>query len=717
METAILPYKTSIFLFVLLFTTSLFSFSQSNNVIIYVSHQGEEDNSGTQDSPISSLKSALPKIALLKQNPLLDTIFVNIEEGSYYMDEPLMITPEHSGSKRSPIIFMGNSNKEKSVFYGGIKLPLFEKIDNGLWRTKVPNVPLGYRFEQLYINGQRRFRAQTPSRGDFFSVKAVQQIPLDTNATDRGRPEWTALRVSITDENAKCLQDIKPEEYDQIVCSFYHKWDVTKLRLRHIDFSTNSLFFTQKGMQPWNTMDSKTHFILENNKNGLKYPGAWYMDKNRYIYYHPLPGETPESVEAMSPLTDKFIVIAGDSISGKLVEHLEFRNLSFRVSGYHTPPEGNLPIQAAADINAAIMVDFSNAITFRQCEIANTGLGAIWFRRGCTNSQLRECHLYDLGACGIKIGEPAVEPSIANPTHHIVVDNNIIQHGGFVFPAAVGVLIFHSGDNEITHNDIADFKYTGISVGWIWGYEPSIAKRNKIDFNHIHHLGWGELSDMGGIYTLGLSEGTTVNNNHIHHIYSRYYGGWGLYPDEGTTGITMENNLVYACKSSAFHQHYGRDNVIKNNIFASQIRAQLEATRLEKHNSFTFVHNIIYYDKGILADLNWHTVQFVSDYNCYWNTHTQQIEIKKIPFKLWQTKGKDKHSIIANPEFVSPETFDFRFKNNKTIKKIGFKPFDYSKAGVYGSDEWKNKAKLSTSLLEAFDKMVVSNEEKKISQW
>jgi hypothetical protein len=39
-------------------------------------------------------------------------------------------------------------------------------------------------------------------------------------------------------------------------------------------------------------------------------------------------------------------------------------------------------------------------------------------------------------------------------------------------------------------------------------------------------------------------------------------------------------------------------------------------------------------------------------------------------------------------------------------KKIKFVPFDYSQAGVYGSEEWKNLSHFNTGLEKKFNKIV-----------
>jgi len=314
--------------------------------------------------------------------------------------------------------------------------------------------------------------------------------------------------------------------------------------------------------------------------------------------------------------------------------------------------------------------------------------------------------MHDLGAGGVKIGETILRQQLSEITNNITIDNNIITNAGHIFPCAVGIIIFHASDNRLTHNEISNLRYSGVSVGWVWGYAHSPSKRNLISFNHIHHLGWGELCDMGGVYTLGASEGTTVSNNVIHHIYSFDYGGWGLYTDEGSFGITMENNLVYACKNSGFHQHYGKENFIRNNIFAYNIRSQLQATRIEEHTSITFTGNIIYFDKGTLLSSNWHKFKLLSDFNCYWDTRTKDIRFADRSFAEWQKSGKDIHSVVADPLFKDPVHFDFHFKNQSVARRIKFTQFDYSKAGVYGSDEWKKLADIDPETAEEFNKRI-----------
>jgi hypothetical protein len=43
------------------------------------------------------------------------------------------------------------------------------------------------------------------------------------------------------------------------------------------------------------------------------------------------------------------------------------------------------------------------------------------------------------------------------------------------------------------------------------------------------------------------------------------------------------------------------------------------------------------------------------------------------------------------------------------VKKIGFKPFDIDKVGVFGEKQWKKKAELPKEIIKAFDASVAKN--------
>ena len=49
---------------------------------------------------------------------------------------------------------------------------------------------------------------------------------------------------------------------------------------------------------------------------------------------------------------------------------------------------------------------------------------------------------------------------------------------------------------RIAHNEIHHFRYTGISTGWTWGYGPSYVSNVTVEYNHIHDIGLGYLTNL-----------------------------------------------------------------------------------------------------------------------------------------------------------------------------------------------------------------------------
>ena len=345
------------------------------------------------------------------------------------------------------------------------------------------------------------------------------------------------------------------------------------------------------------------------------------------------------------------------------------------------PPSDSVDAQAASLLPGAFVAIGAKHCVIEDCKLQNLGSYAVELRDGCEDNKIDRNEIAYCAAGGIRLTGGAAGSKEDTRTGRNVITDNHIHHCGEIFHSGVGVLSMHSASNTIAHNHIHHLYYTGISVGWIWGYAPSVSKENRIEFNHIHDISQGLLSDMGGVYLLGTAPGTVVRNNLIHDINSWSYGGWGIYTDEGSTGVVIENNLVYRTKSGGFHQHYGKDNVIRNNIFALARTEQVARSRKESHRSFTFERNIIYFREGALLAKNWEGDGFVMDYNLYFDAAKRPVTFPGGDFAGWQKRGFDQHSLIADPLFVAPDRDDFTLRPDSPALKLGFTPIDVSKVG------------------------------------
>lgn len=676
---------------------------------VYVSPTGNDAWTGEQHRPFKTLNRAF-----VESENNRDTLYIEVASGDYFLEKSL----ELSDRLNCPVVVRGDE-KNKPRFLGGIKIQQWKKYRDGIYRAYVPEVKrYGYQFEQFFVNGVRAIQARTPNKYWFY-VKGYKEYPYVSGVRSAN---YATQKIMMDKQDLKSLSGLSASELADIRFRFYHKWDITQKEVAYACPDSGFVYFHGGGMKPWNPISEGARYIMYGYKAALDMPGEWYLDKAEgYVYYMPRTGENLETAECIVPTLHQWIVVKGKS--GAALKDVRFENLSFQYAAYSMPKFGDEPMQAAATVEAAVELEHANNVNFVDCEMQHTGGYAIWLKAACTNNTIEHCYIADLGAGGIKIGSPWYTNDSTLISRRNVVNNSIITHAGSELPCGVGVAIFHASDNKVTHNEISDLRYSGVSVGWVWGYNNSYeiwtnvlmkdgtvdfaqvrlvspAVRNLVAYNHIHHIGWGELSDMGAVYTLGESHGTRIVNNIIHDVLSYDYGGWGLYTDEGSTGVEMSSNLVYRCKSGGFHQHYGKENRIENNIFAFGHYYQAQYTRVEDHLSFHFRHNIILQDKGETLAGPWENGKIDMDYNLYWHLDGEP-QFGKHSFEEWK-KLKEKHSVMMSPGFKDALNDDYNFASLKAARKIHFKPFDLSKVGVYGSAEWKEKAKMSAQQLDLF---------------
>ncbi len=102
----------------------------------------------------------------------------------------------------------------------------------------------------------------------------------------------------------------------------------------------------------------------------------------------------------------------------------------------------------------------------------------------------------------------------------------------------------------------------------MWAPEPTHCRENTLHANHIHHI-LTILSDGGGIYSLGLQPGSRITNNLIHDV--KVNAGRaesnGMFLDEGTKELVIENNIIYNIARSPLRFHKAaHPNLVQNNV-------------------------------------------------------------------------------------------------------------------------------------------------------
>ena len=467
-------------------------------LVLYVATNGQDHWSGRSavpladgtDGPLASLLAARDTVRRARSaSPEgIGPVTVLVRGGTYRMAAPLILEPQDSGTAEAPVVYTAFQD-EHPVLSGGRVITGFRQNGN-LWECNVPEVKAGrWYFRQLFMNGARRTVARSPNAG-YYRIAKLFPGPRDPRSKPIARDRFGFQ-----------AGDLQPyTRLADVDLVLMHSWETSIHPLKSVDPTAQVVEFAAPLKEWWSIgyWEEAQRYYVENALELLDQPGEWYLNRETgRLSYWPLPGERLGQVEVVAPALTELARLAGDPDRGRRVSHVQLRGLTFHHADWVLSSQGNSSTQAAVDAPAAVTADGADHCVVEDCEVAHVGAYGVWFRRGCKECRLQHNRVWDLGAGGIRLGEANPARTDAAESTANLVDNNHIFDTGHVLAAGIGFWLAQSSSNHISHNEIHDTRYSGMSIGWNWGDETNRTHHNVIEFNHVHHVSNGYLSDAG----------------------------------------------------------------------------------------------------------------------------------------------------------------------------------------------------------------------------
>ncbi len=629
----------------------------------------ESPNAAHNDGPFATLEKARDTIRRLRAaGKVRGPVTVYLREGTYRLSKPFVLRPEDSGTAQAPVTYAAYP-REEPVLSGGKPITGWRAGPGPLWSAPVPAAKAGkWYFRQLFVNGRRRPRARLPQEGAFpmaGTAVADWEDPLNKKAF-RYRPG--DVRNGLAN----------PVDIEVVVLQH---WMAAHLRLATVEEVTHTVTCTGPSWRP--LMWSKGYY-LDNVREGLTGLGQWYLDRpGGVLLYRPLGREDVANAEVVAPVIEQLVRLEGDPVAGRPVRYVTLRGLTLSHTQWNLPPEGFAHPQADIPLPAAIEAEGAHRCAIVACRFEHTGAWGLSLGRACQDNRVVGCTFEDIGAGGIRIGERENPADDRDEACRTLVSDNTLREGSVFALGSPAIWIGQSGGNRVCHNEVSGGWQWAVSVGWNWSYMPPNRSRdNIVEDNHLHHVGTGPLGAHSVVYALGVSPGTIIRRNRIHHS-----SGYAIALDASASGILVENNICHHMGQGGLHFNwYCLGNIVQNNIFAFGHDAQL--TRYgdpppgDDTNCNVVQRNLFYWKGGKLYnEEKWPNYRMVSDYNLYWDVDEQPVKFLTYPFREWQAKGLDQHSVIADPLFTDANNGDFLLQPASPALKLGFRAIDLKGVG------------------------------------
>lgn len=655
---------------------------------IYVSVKGNDRNVGTKAQPYASIHKAQ-----LMARSVKGSVRVFLREGTYYLKESLVFGTEDSRKQGETLKFMAYPG-EHVVISGAQSMSLSWKLfKGGIYQAQVPG---DYIFDQLFMNHKAMRMARYPNYNPairFYGGYAADALspgritswkdPVGGFVHALHKHEWGGYQYQITGKSA------------------------------------NDKLILEGGFQNNRQMGMHDQYrFVENIFEELDTLGEWYYDKAAHqLYCYPdAPGSLKNALIEIPQLKHLFEFRGTEQapVRGITLEGFEFRHT---LRTFMETREPLLRSDWAIYRGGTVLMEGAEHCQIRSCYFNRVGGNAVFLSNYNRNNTISGCHIAYAGASGVcfvgdskAVRSPAFEynlfvplaemdtlrgPKSNNYPKDCTVENTLMYDLGQIEKQVAGVQISMSMDITVDHNTIYDVPRAGINVNeGTWG--GHIIAHNDV-FNTVLETGdhgafnsWGrdrfwhpkaaEMKDIvknnRNLVTADVIKQIVIHDNRFHCDH-----GWDIDLDDGSSNYLIYNNV---CLNGGLKLREGvfrtvKNNIILNNSFHPHVWFENSGDRFE--------HNIVtrnYYPIRI-TDWGKHV-----DYNFF----PDSAALHKS-----QQMGNDQHSSYGDPEFISPETGDYRVKSQSKALSIGFKNFPMDRFGVTSADLKKLAKKAPIPLL------------------
>ena len=427
-------------------------------------------------------------------------ITITLHEGRYYMNEPLFLRPEDSGTKESPLVVRG-SGRHKSVVCGDPR-----QRHTQLWPKQ----------------GMERMIDFNPADRTITIPTPPQDVVQTRNLEMVVHQRWAIAILRVKEMKVEGRKTVVSFLEPESRLEFEHPWPQPVVGGER----GNSAFLLRTTEQ----RDGIEQLVIIDCADYVRFEGLTF---NSTCWNRPLH-KGHVTLQGGFPLVDAYKLKENPGLPWD--EGLENQAWTER------------PVSAVTVRNAH-HVDFYSVV------FENLAATALDFADNVSDCMVRKCTFGGIGGTAIMGGSFAESPrevhrpytDLAGRCQRLTITENFVTDVANEDWGAVGIALGYVRDCTISRNHVDGLNYSGICIGWGWTPHDTGMRNNRITGNTVRNYA-RQLYDAGGIYTLSNQPNSVISDNIISQPHPAPYAtnrrGFCIYLDARSDGFTIENNTT-----------------------------------------------------------------------------------------------------------------------------------------------------------------------------